>query len=193
MPVGIIGSTLGGPLKVRAETPRTRPTPSVREQIEGHLSALSSLLKEHKGRRNVSPIHLSFDDEEDRMRVRTVVTEKEVGDADLKRPFKEVVKTSLTRRIIEFAGPEFKCRRISNCMMGLPIRRIISVDSHPQQTRANGPCQCGVLCSSKPWMGVRGDGSRTSHKEASTDGQNLGNNSQPNFQQGEHASKIQRR
>nr|GEW35065.1 reverse transcriptase domain-containing protein [Tanacetum cinerariifolium] len=76
--------------------------------IEGHLSALRSLLKEHNERGNVSSIHLSFDDEEDRTRVQTVVTGKEIGDADLKRPFKEAVKTSLTRRIIEFVGPEFK-------------------------------------------------------------------------------------
>nr|GEX59147.1 hypothetical protein [Tanacetum cinerariifolium] len=32
----------------------------------------------------------------------------QLGDADLKRPFKEAVRTPLTRRIIEFAGPEFK-------------------------------------------------------------------------------------
>ncbi|GJR17888.1 hypothetical protein Tco_0966415 [Tanacetum coccineum] len=107
-PAGIIGSTWGGPLEVNFETPRTEITPSAREQIEGNLSALRSLLKEHNGRGNVSAIHLSFDDEEDRTRVRTVVTGKEIGDADLKRPFKEAVKTHLTRRIIEFVGPEFK-------------------------------------------------------------------------------------
>nr|GEU35206.1 gypsy retrotransposon integrase-like protein 1 [Tanacetum cinerariifolium] len=67
-----------------------------------------SLLKEHNGRGNVSPIHLSFDDVKDQTRVWTVVTGKEIGDADLKRPFKEAVKTPLTRRIIEFAGLEFK-------------------------------------------------------------------------------------
>ncbi|GJT70687.1 reverse transcriptase domain-containing protein [Tanacetum coccineum] len=78
-PAGIIGSTSGGPLEVRVETPRTRPIPSA-----------------------------SFDDEEDQTRVQTVVTGKEVGDADLKRPFKEAVKIPLTRRIIEFASPEFK-------------------------------------------------------------------------------------
>ncbi|GJT41911.1 hypothetical protein Tco_0941776 [Tanacetum coccineum] len=63
-----------------------------------------SLFKEHNGRGNVSPIRLSFDDVEDRK----VVIGKEVADADLKRPFKEAVKTLLTRRIIEFTGPEFK-------------------------------------------------------------------------------------
>nr|GEZ57231.1 hypothetical protein [Tanacetum cinerariifolium] len=107
-PAGIIGSTSGGPLEVNVETPRTKTTPSAREQIEGHLSTLRSLLKEHNGRGNVSPIHLSFDDVEDRTRVRTVVTGKEIGDADLKRPFKKAVKTPLTRRIIEFVSPEFK-------------------------------------------------------------------------------------
>nr|GEZ74250.1 reverse transcriptase domain-containing protein [Tanacetum cinerariifolium] len=81
---------------------------SPREQIEGYLLALRSLLKEHNWRRNVSPIRLSFDNMEDQTRARTVVTGKEVGDADLKRPFKEAVKTPLTRRIIEFAGLEFK-------------------------------------------------------------------------------------
>ncbi|GKG06132.1 hypothetical protein Tco_0326218 [Tanacetum coccineum] len=85
-----------------------KTTPSAREQIEGHLSGLRSLLKEHNGRGNVSLIHLSFDNVEDRTRVQTVVTRKEIEDADLKRPFKEAVKTPLTRKIIEFAGPKFK-------------------------------------------------------------------------------------
>nr|GEV20944.1 reverse transcriptase domain-containing protein [Tanacetum cinerariifolium] len=81
-PVGVIGSTLGGTLEVNVKTPLTETTPSAREQIEGHLSALRSLLKEHNGRGNVSPIRLSFDDVEDRTRVRTVVTGKEIGDAE---------------------------------------------------------------------------------------------------------------
>ncbi|GJX90158.1 hypothetical protein Tco_0343484 [Tanacetum coccineum] len=72
--------SLGGPPEINVETPLDGATPSAREQIEGHLSALRSLLKEHNRR----------------------------GDADLKKPFKEAVKTPLTRRIIEFAGLEFK-------------------------------------------------------------------------------------
>ncbi|GKF03634.1 hypothetical protein Tco_0030557, partial [Tanacetum coccineum] len=100
------GSTSGGAPEVNVETPFVEATPSAREQIEGHLSALRSLLKEHNGRGNVSPIRLSFDDTEDRTRARAVVTGKQVRDADLKRPFKEAVKTLLTRRIIEFTGPE---------------------------------------------------------------------------------------
>ncbi|GJR58411.1 hypothetical protein Tco_1500573 [Tanacetum coccineum] len=76
-------------------------------EIEGNLLTLRPLLKEHNGRGNVSPIRLSFDDTEDQPRVQIAVTGI-VGDADLKRPFKEVVKTPLTRRIIEFASLEFK-------------------------------------------------------------------------------------
>nr|GEV82598.1 reverse transcriptase domain-containing protein [Tanacetum cinerariifolium] len=141
-PVGIIGSISGEPLEINVETPRTGATPSAKEHIEGHLSALRSLLKEHNGRGNVSPIRLSFDNAKDRTRVWTVVTGAEVRDADLKRPFKEA--------------------------------RIISVDSRPRRTLVNGPCRCGVVCSNKPWMGVRGDGLRTSRKEALTGGWNSG-------------------
>ncbi|GKC36130.1 hypothetical protein Tco_1048514 [Tanacetum coccineum] len=54
-------------------------SPSAREKIEGNLSALRSLLKEHNSRSNVSSIRLSFDDAEDRTRVQPVVTGKEVG------------------------------------------------------------------------------------------------------------------
>ncbi|GKG56384.1 hypothetical protein Tco_0579708, partial [Tanacetum coccineum] len=37
-----------------------------------------------------------------------VVVGKNVEDADLGRPFKESLRTPLTRRIIEFTGPEYK-------------------------------------------------------------------------------------
>ncbi|GJV30963.1 reverse transcriptase domain-containing protein [Tanacetum coccineum] len=103
----VSGSTSGGPLEINVETLLDGVVPSAREQIEGHLSALRSLLNEHNGRGNVSPIRLSFDDTEDQPRVQTVITGT-VVDAGLKKPFKEAVKTPLTRRIIEFAGLEFK-------------------------------------------------------------------------------------
>ncbi|GKF49916.1 hypothetical protein Tco_0143167 [Tanacetum coccineum] len=67
-----------------------------------------SLVKEHNSRNNVSPIRLNFDEGDDGTEVQTIVTEKEIVDANLKKPFKETVKTPLTRRIIEFTGPEFK-------------------------------------------------------------------------------------
>ncbi|GKB00942.1 hypothetical protein Tco_0828986 [Tanacetum coccineum] len=74
-------SLLVEPPKILSEPPWS---PFAMEQIEGHLSALRSLVKEHNTRG------------------------KEIVDADLKRPFKEAVKTPLTWRIIEFAGFEFK-------------------------------------------------------------------------------------
>ncbi|GJU14015.1 hypothetical protein Tco_1136411, partial [Tanacetum coccineum] len=57
---------------------------------------------------NVSLICLNFDEGKDGTRIRTVVTGKEVIDANVKKPFKKTAKTPLTQRIIEFAGPEFK-------------------------------------------------------------------------------------
>ncbi|GKE71597.1 hypothetical protein Tco_1529669, partial [Tanacetum coccineum] len=103
---GIAGtSTDGGDT---GATPSVTAPSVTREQIEGHLSAFRSPMKEHNSRGNVSLIRLNFEDLEDRTEVRTVVTRKEVGDVDLRKPFKEAVKTPLTQRIIEFAGPEFK-------------------------------------------------------------------------------------
>ncbi|GJV80767.1 reverse transcriptase domain-containing protein [Tanacetum coccineum] len=129
-PAGItenaFGSTSGGLPEINVETPLDGAIPSTREHIEGHLSSLRSLLKEHNGRGNVSPTRLSFDDTEDQPRVQTVVTGK-VGDADLKKPFKEAVKTPLTRRIIEFAGPEFKMPTNIKLYDGTTDRKIILV------------------------------------------------------------------
>nr|GEV56098.1 copia protein [Tanacetum cinerariifolium] len=142
------------------EPPMTTLGP--RLPIEGHLSALRSLLKEHNERGNVSLIHLSFDDEEDRTRVQTVVTRKEIGDVDLKRPFKEAVKTPLTRRIIEFAGPEFKMPANIKLYDG-------TTDLKDHLSRFSSAANSGewpkpVWCRSS---------------------------SQPDFQQREHASKTQ--
>ncbi|GKD11799.1 hypothetical protein Tco_1196206, partial [Tanacetum coccineum] len=82
--------------------------PTTKEQIEGFLSALMSLVKEHNSQGNVSPIRLNFEVEGNDTKTRVIVTRKEIGDAYLKKPFKEMTKTPLTRRIIEFSGPEFK-------------------------------------------------------------------------------------
>ncbi|GKE87970.1 hypothetical protein Tco_1565445, partial [Tanacetum coccineum] len=103
---GIAGTFIGG--GDTGATPGVTAPSFTREQIEGHLSALRSLVKEHNSRGNVSLIRLNFDDLEDRTTARAVVTGKEVGDANLKKPFKEAVKTPLTQRIIEFFGLEFK-------------------------------------------------------------------------------------
>ncbi|GKB22755.1 hypothetical protein Tco_0862156, partial [Tanacetum coccineum] len=85
-PTGVTGMSrvyFGGvPLELIFETLPRGAVPSVREQIEGHLSALRSLLKEHNGRGNVS------NDTEDQPRVQTIVTGT-VVDVNMKKPFKE--------------------------------------------------------------------------------------------------------
>ncbi|GKE92998.1 hypothetical protein Tco_1574093 [Tanacetum coccineum] len=111
-PIGISGnaggSTFRGGLIENVKTPLIKTTPFAKEQIKGYLSALKSLVNEYNRRGNLSPIHLSFNDVEDQTRDQTVVTGKEIGDANLRRPFKEAVKTPLTQRIIDFASPKFK-------------------------------------------------------------------------------------
>ncbi|GKE30418.1 hypothetical protein Tco_1445802 [Tanacetum coccineum] len=92
-----------------------------------------------------------------------------VGDVDLKKPFKEAVKTPLTQRIIEFVGPEFK----------MPANiKLYDETTDPEDhlsrfstDLASGPCLCGAVCSNRLWMGAREGGSKTSRTEALMDGQ----------------------
>ncbi|GJU85448.1 hypothetical protein Tco_1292994 [Tanacetum coccineum] len=75
---------------------------------------------------NVSPIHLSFDDGEDRTRVRTVVTGKEIMDADLKRPLKLYDRTT---------NPEDHLSRFSSVANSgewpMPVLYIPTMDTTP--------------------------------------------------------------
>nr|GEU53963.1 UDP-glycosyltransferase 82A1 [Tanacetum cinerariifolium] len=75
---------------------------------KGCLSALKSLVKEHKGRSGIPSIRLNFDEEKHMNERPPILNEKGVGDADLKKPFKETLRTPLTWRIIEFAEPNYK-------------------------------------------------------------------------------------
>nr|GEY55183.1 reverse transcriptase domain-containing protein [Tanacetum cinerariifolium] len=96
----------GGPKGTddRVETP-----PSLmKEQIEGHVSALKSLVKSQYRRNKGDPIRLDFELEDTKVQGNNIVKGKEVSDEDLRKPFKEARRTPLTRRIIEFAGPEYK-------------------------------------------------------------------------------------
>ncbi|GJR37370.1 hypothetical protein Tco_1213054 [Tanacetum coccineum] len=54
----------------------------------------------------VDPIRLDFKEEDTEVRENHVAKGKAVVDNDLKKPFKEAIRTPLTRRIIEFTGPE---------------------------------------------------------------------------------------
>nr|GEU37698.1 reverse transcriptase domain-containing protein [Tanacetum cinerariifolium] len=54
------------------------------------------------------PIRLDFKLEDTEVQDHGIAKGKEVMDEDLRKPFKEAQRTQLTRRIIEFAGPEYK-------------------------------------------------------------------------------------
>ncbi|GKB22479.1 reverse transcriptase domain-containing protein [Tanacetum coccineum] len=84
------------------------PPPLTKEQIEGHVSALKSLIKSHNQRNKGDLIRLDFESEDTEVQDLGIAKGKEVLDEDLGKPFKEARRTPLTRRIIEFAGPEYK-------------------------------------------------------------------------------------
>ncbi|GKB12275.1 hypothetical protein Tco_0846198 [Tanacetum coccineum] len=78
------------------------------EQIEGHLSALKSIVKDHNKRNQSDTIRLDFGTEDTEVRENRIVKGKEVMNEDLKKPSKETRRTPLTHRIIEFFEPEYK-------------------------------------------------------------------------------------
>ncbi|GJV79531.1 reverse transcriptase domain-containing protein [Tanacetum coccineum] len=80
----------------------------MKEQIEGHLSALKSLIQNHNKKNIIDPIPLDFREKDIEVRGNRIMKGKAVVDDDLKKPFKEAVRTPLTRRIIEFVGSEYK-------------------------------------------------------------------------------------
>ncbi|GJS99310.1 reverse transcriptase domain-containing protein [Tanacetum coccineum] len=101
------GPSEGGGPKVQDDREAT-PPPLTKEQIKGHLSALRSIIKDHNRKNKTYPIQLDFDEEDTAVKDTCIVKGKEAVDDDLRKPFKEALKTPLTRRIIEFAGPEYK-------------------------------------------------------------------------------------
>ncbi|GJR22172.1 hypothetical protein Tco_0970699 [Tanacetum coccineum] len=89
-------------------TPRRNLT-SLQDQILDHVSSLKALIKQHNKRSEtlIEPIHLSFGDEDGSDKGKCV--DKGVGDAedeDLWKPYKEVLRSPFTRRIIEFSAPK---------------------------------------------------------------------------------------
>ncbi|GJZ02180.1 hypothetical protein Tco_0520141 [Tanacetum coccineum] len=77
--------------------------PLTKEQIEGHISAMKSIIKEHNKRNKANPIRLNFEIEDQDPKEDRIVKGKEIDDEDLSKPFKEALKTPFTRRIIEFS------------------------------------------------------------------------------------------
>ncbi|GJS32270.1 hypothetical protein Tco_0530652 [Tanacetum coccineum] len=82
--------------------------PLTKEHMEGHISALKSLIKDHNKKNTVDPIQLNFEFEDTNAGGTNIVKGKTIEDADLRTSFKEALRTPLTRRIIEFARPKYK-------------------------------------------------------------------------------------
>nr|GEU63511.1 hypothetical protein [Tanacetum cinerariifolium] len=80
----------------------------MKEQIEGHVSALKSLIKSHNQRNKRDPIRLDFKLEDTEVQDLGITRGNKVMDEDLGKPFKEARRIPLTRRIIKFVGPEYK-------------------------------------------------------------------------------------
>nr|GEW81032.1 hypothetical protein [Tanacetum cinerariifolium] len=76
--------------------------------IEGYVSALKELLKEPSNQDLIKPMLLDFDDIQGVSNEEIKVNKKgkaKVGNEDLSKPFKEVLKCPFTRRIVEFLSP----------------------------------------------------------------------------------------
>ncbi|GKC99124.1 hypothetical protein Tco_1169399 [Tanacetum coccineum] len=82
-------------------------SPSLQEQILSHISSLETLIKEHneKDGTRITPIRLTFDGEAKINKGKDNKGSGEEKEEDLKRSYKEVLKSLFTRRIIEFSAP----------------------------------------------------------------------------------------
>ncbi|GKD50140.1 hypothetical protein Tco_1279116, partial [Tanacetum coccineum] len=83
--------------------------PSLQDQILNHNSSLKTLIKEHNEKAGtlITPIRMTFSDEGehgDKGYDKGKGPAEEV-DEDLRKPYKEVLKSPFTRRIIEFSAP----------------------------------------------------------------------------------------
>nr|GEV13180.1 reverse transcriptase domain-containing protein [Tanacetum cinerariifolium] len=72
------------------------------------MSTLKSLIKNYNKKNTIDPIRLDFGEEDTKVKDNRVAKGKVVVDNDLKKPFKQVVRNPLTRRIIEFVGLKYK-------------------------------------------------------------------------------------
>nr|GEV35994.1 reverse transcriptase domain-containing protein [Tanacetum cinerariifolium] len=122
------------------------PPPLTKEQIEGHLSALKSIIKDHNKKNRTDPIWLDFEIKDTKVRDNRIVKGKTVVGDDLKKPFKGSLKTPLTHKIIEFVGPEYKIPINIKLYDGTKDLED-HLNSLAQTTRGSGPCPYGVECS----------------------------------------------
>ncbi|GKC40650.1 hypothetical protein Tco_1053034 [Tanacetum coccineum] len=64
--------------------------PLMKEQIEGHVSALKSLIKSHNRKNKGDAIRLNFKTEDTEMQDYNIAKGKEVVDEDLKKPIRKL-------------------------------------------------------------------------------------------------------
>ncbi|GJS03652.1 hypothetical protein Tco_0320160, partial [Tanacetum coccineum] len=103
-----LGSSLSHPVQAREEVQKVQTTERRLLQIEGHVSALKSLIKSHNRKNRGDPIRLVFEIEDIVARDHNIAKGKEVVDKDFRKHFKEARRTLFTHQIIEFVGPEYK-------------------------------------------------------------------------------------
>nr|GEW06876.1 reverse transcriptase domain-containing protein [Tanacetum cinerariifolium] len=71
---------MAGPLSLEGQDNReVTPTPLTKEQIEGHLSALRSIIKDHNRKNKTDPMQLDFDEEDITARDTHIVKGKEMS------------------------------------------------------------------------------------------------------------------
>ncbi|GKA37339.1 reverse transcriptase domain-containing protein [Tanacetum coccineum] len=86
-------------------------SPTLQDQILSHMSSLETFIRQHNERAGtpITPIRLTFTEEGEfnkgKDNNKGLDGEK---DEDLKRPYKEVLKSPFTRRIIEFSAPNHR-------------------------------------------------------------------------------------
>ncbi|GJS90453.1 hypothetical protein Tco_0773089 [Tanacetum coccineum] len=90
--------------------------PLTKEQIEGHISAMKSIIKDYNRQNKADLIRLDFGTDNIPLKEGRVAKGKDIGEEDLSKPFNEKLKTPLTRRIIEFAGLD-KLRRMAHASL----------------------------------------------------------------------------
>nr|GEV31172.1 zinc finger, CCHC-type [Tanacetum cinerariifolium] len=93
---------LEGPVIEGHSGDREESSPLTKERIEGYISALKSLIKDHNKKNAIDPIRLNFETKDVEAGGSEIAKWNTVKDVDIKKPFKETLRTPPTLRIINF-------------------------------------------------------------------------------------------
>ncbi|GKC04053.1 reverse transcriptase domain-containing protein [Tanacetum coccineum] len=98
--------------RVAGSSNNNNHSPNLQDQILNHISSLEALIKEHneKSDAQVTPIRLTFGSEDEPVNKANDKGKAPVVeiDEDLRKPYKEVLRSPFTRRIIEFSAPSHR-------------------------------------------------------------------------------------